>query len=102
MTYEECFKTREFIAYFQKDLTKIRSARRKVWESGNGMPLRSDVYSQLENLGLFHLKKITAEFMLIIEKKSNLSANQRAFITDIIMRCVYQTLKYFEEQAKII
>lgn len=92
MTYEECFETKEFIDFYRKELDWI-------WKQRKKQP-NSDTYSQLGQMGMFQREKMTAEFLLINEKKSDLSSNQRAFIADLIMKCVFQTLTYFEEEKK--
>lgn len=97
MTYEECFETKEFIEFYRKELDVLFKQRKAFLDAGKRY--HCDVYAQIGKLGLFPREKITAEFFLINEKKSQLSSNQRAFVADVVMRCVFQTLQVFEKQT---
>jgi hypothetical protein len=98
MTYEECFETKEFIEFYRRELDRLWKARNSILNAPN-RKLRNDTYRQLGDKGMFQREKMCAEFLLINEKKSNLSSNQRAFIADVIMKCTFQTLEVYKEQA---
>lgn len=102
MTYEEAFKHPQFLIFFEEEIQRIETARRKVLLDGNirKKVLKSVPYSKLKEQGLLTVEWMTNEFTLIRAKISDQPVHIRVFIDQFIHNVSYRTVIYVDKQNK--
>jgi len=112
-TVGECLadlKCKEFIMeevkLEQKSRKDMLAKHEGISQSSRGRfkepALKSDAFAVMEKAGNFNVPFLTISYLQIIEKKSNLSSNQRNVVNHIVGNSILKTIAFYDKQSTVL
>ncbi len=90
-------KFKELLDEFFKKIRRTREEMLNASESIDAR-LKSDAFGRLDKEGKLNFEFIFNEFDLILQKKSELPAQERMFIQSLVDDCIRKTIAHYQKQ----
>ena len=102
MKVAEIFESEQFKKFVSGGINEIEKAYRILLNSSkNRFPkLKSNAFSTLDKKGMLNPEKLSAEYMLIVEKKSTLPIREREWIQSFVRDCIMKTVLFYFKLEK--